>query len=94
MVYGPPAALHADMVAAVLEPLGQGQARELCSLIGIEGFRLALLERLLQGLHTNATSVVIDTAQKSIYRLHQPITAPTDTLPPARRTQGVAMFQT
>ena len=87
IVRAPPAATHADPNAAVLEPLGKGQTRELGSLIGIEDCRLTMPERLLQGLHTKrATSMVIDTAQDSIYRLNQSITATKYINPPARRT--------
>src|SRR5215218_8327810 len=52
VVQGPPTALHAETNAAVLEPLSQGQTRELYPRIGSNNLWLAVPNRLLQGLHT------------------------------------------
>ena len=47
-------AIHADADAGLLEPAGKSQAGELTPLIGVEDIGLAVGQRLLEGVETEA----------------------------------------
>ena len=71
----PPFPVLADLHPVLLGDLGELQAGELASLVGIEYLGPAPCQRLNQGLGAKARLRVLDNRQAAMYRLCQSIMA-------------------